>query len=386
MLWVEADLRSNLARSRLLAGLALVAAYVVVGRLGLLLAVPPGYATAIFPPAGIAMAAMFIGGRVTLPWIFLGSFLLNLWAGYSADRGLNALAVAVALVIASASMLQAAIGGSALRRLVGYPASLDNGRDLARFFLSAPVLCLISATLSLGGMAALGAIDSSDLPTSWLTWWIGDTLGVLLLLPIIMIAAGEPRALWRGRTLPVAVPLLLFFALFVAIFNRVSVWENEQSLLEFRILSQQVLDRLQSRLGAQQVFLEQLSRSFVGPARLARDDFHSLVQDLLSRFPFIQAVEWAPRIDEAHRAEFEAAQRPDAPGFEIRELDDRGTLRSAGGRPELYPVTYIEPLHGNEPALGFDLASEPKRREAIARSIATASVTATAPIRLVQET
>src|SRR5205809_849730 len=82
-----------------------------------------------------------------------------------------------------------------LRRLVGYPASLDNGRDLARFFLSAPVLCLASATFSLGGMAALGAIDASDLPTSWLTWWIGDTLGVLLLLPIMMIAAGKPRAL-----------------------------------------------------------------------------------------------------------------------------------------------------------------------------------------------
>src|SRR6266404_842826 len=379
MLWVEADLRSKLARSRLLAGLALVAVYVIAGRLGLLLAVPPGYATAIFPPAGIAMAAMFIGGRATLPWIFLGSFLLNLWAGYSADRGLNALAVEVALVIASASILQAAIGGSALRRLVGYPASLDTGRDLARFFLSAPVLCLISATLSLGCMAALGAIDSSDLPTSWLTWWIGDTLGVLLLLPIIMIAAGEPRTLWRSRTLPVAVPLLLFFALFVAIFNRVSVWENEQSLLEFRILSQQVLDRLQSRLGAQQVFLEQLNRFFVGPARLKRDDFHGLLQDLLLGFPFIQAVEWAPRVDDAHRAEFEAAQRRDSPGFEIRELAETGPLRRASRRPEFYPVTFLEPLHGNQSALGFDLISEPNRREAIVRAIDTARVTATAP-------
>jgi hypothetical protein len=44
--------------------------YVVSGKLTLLLAVPPGYASPIFPPAGIAIAAMLIGGSGTLPWTF----------------------------------------------------------------------------------------------------------------------------------------------------------------------------------------------------------------------------------------------------------------------------------------------------------------------------
>lgn len=109
-------------------------AYVIAGRLGLCLAVPPGYATAIFPPAGIAVAAMFIGGGFTLPWTFAGSLVLNLWVGGNLQPRLNVLAVAVALTIAAASVLQAAIGGWSLRRLIGYPTTLDNGRDLARFF------------------------------------------------------------------------------------------------------------------------------------------------------------------------------------------------------------------------------------------------------------
>jgi hypothetical protein len=50
----------------------LAASYVATGRLGLLLAVPPGYATAIFPPAGIAAAAMLVAGPASLPWTFLG--------------------------------------------------------------------------------------------------------------------------------------------------------------------------------------------------------------------------------------------------------------------------------------------------------------------------
>ena len=61
----------------------LTVAYTVSGKLGLMLAVPPGYASPIFPAAGIAVTAAMIAGRATLPWIFLGSFLLNLWTGRS---------------------------------------------------------------------------------------------------------------------------------------------------------------------------------------------------------------------------------------------------------------------------------------------------------------
>ena len=65
----------------------LAVGYLASGKLALLLAVPPGYASPIFPPAGISVAAMLIGGPATLPWTFLGSFLLNLWTGYVAGTG-----------------------------------------------------------------------------------------------------------------------------------------------------------------------------------------------------------------------------------------------------------------------------------------------------------
>ncbi len=368
---------------RLLAGAALAFTYVIAGRLGLLLAVPPGYATAIFPPAGIAVAAAFIGGSITLPWTFLGSFLLNIWIG-SAHHGLNRTAIAVALVIAGASTLQAAVGGWALRRFVSYPTALDTGRDVARFFLSAPVVSLTSATLSLAGMGLLGAIDVADLGTSWFTWWMGDTLGVLLFLPLVMLFAGEPRDAWKARARPVALPMILFFALFVAIFTRVSNWENQELLLEFRLWSQQIIDNLQAQLHAQEAFLEQVGASFAGPAPLSREDFSVRVQKLLTRFPAIQAIEWAPRVLAADRNAFEAAQQQDLPGFAIRERGETGALRPAGNRAEYYPVTYLEPLNGNRPALGFDLLSNPVRRAAILRTFATGHVSASAPIRLVQ--
>jgi signal transduction histidine kinase/ActR/RegA family two-component response regulator/sensor domain CHASE-containing protein len=373
------------AGRRFFAHLSLMLAYIVTGKLALLLAVPPGYASPIFPPAGIAVAATLISGPATLPWISLGSLLLNVWTGYSVSHQLDETGCAAAIVIATASMGQAWVGGSVLRRAIGYPSPLDNSRDLSLFLLLSPLFCLTSATLSLAGLSALGVVQLTDLATSWISWWIGDTLGVLLVLPLMLVLAGKPRALWRGRARRVALPMLLFFVLFTAIFIRVSKWEHEEALLEFRLLSQQTIDRIRAGLEEQGIFLEQLERSFSGPAALSRADFQHLVQSLLQRLPMIQAVKWAPQIEYPLRATFEAAQQSELPGFEIREVDPSGRRQRAGERARYFPVTYVEPLKGNEHIVGFDLASEAGRRAAVEVTLDTGTITATPPIRLVQE-
>jgi signal transduction histidine kinase len=370
----------------LLISSGLAVTYVLTGWLGLRLAVPPGYATAIFLPAGLAVSAVLIVGAPSLPGTFLGSLILNLWVGYSIAHQFDTAAAASAVVIALASMLQAMVGGFVLRRAIGYPGRLDNGRDLLRFLLLSPAVCLTSATLSLGSMWALGTISRQDLPTSWMTWWIGDTLGVLVVLPLTFVLVGEPRQLWRRRAPYVALPMMLFFALFVAIFIRLSSWENDQSLLEFRMRSQQLADSAQASLEEQSVFLEQLGSVFSTRGDvLRRDDFHILADKLLQRFSTIQAIEWAPRVGAVDRDPFEMAQAAELPGFMIRERAGAGVLRAAEPRAYYYPVTYLEPLADNEEAVGFDLASDAVRRTAIETTITTGKVTATAPLRLVQE-
>jgi signal transduction histidine kinase len=327
-----------------------------------------------------------MAGAATLPWTFLGALLLNLWVAAGIAHRLDPPGIAAALVIAAGSTLQAGLGGAVLRRAIGYPAPLDNGRDLLRFLLISPAICLVSATLSLTGMLALGAVAASQLGPSWATWWVGDTLGVLVFLPLMLVLAGEPRALWRRRAPFVAAPMLLSFALFVAIFARVSSWEHDRSLLELRMRSQHLADMMQASLEEQSVFLEQLGGALmVRRLPLTRDGFRELVHKLLQRFPTIQAVEWAPRVAAADRDAFEAERRGEIPGFTIRERDAAGELRPAGERAQFFPVTYFEPLAGNEEAVGFDLASDSDRQAAIEAATASGNVTATAPIRLVQE-
>ena len=247
---------------------------------------------------------------------------------YAIGNHIGIISIAAAVAIALASMLQAAVGGTVLRRAIGYPASLDNPRDLLLFLVLSPIFCLTSATLSLSGMWALGAVQPNDLLINWTTWWVGDTLGVLVALPLMLVIVGEPRSLWRSRAAFVALPMVLCFGLFVAIFIRVNSWENDQSLLEFRLRSQQLADNMKATLEEQLGFLDQLSNVFVGGHEpVSRRDFHDLVQTLLRRFPTVQSVEWAPRVQSTNRARFEAAQQSDSPGFLIREWT------AAGQRP-----------------------------------------------------
>lgn len=106
----------------------------------------------------------------------------------------------------------------------------------------------------------------------------------------------------------------------------------------------------------------------------------------LRRHPGIRALEWVPRVSAAERPGFEdAARREGFRGFSIRELSEHGRMIPAGARDEHFPVHFIEPMEGNEAALGFDLASDATRRRALEASRETGEMRATAGIALVQE-
>ncbi len=374
------------AREKVLACLVLFVVYVVAGRAGLLLSVSPGYATAVFLPAGLAVAGMYLGGPFTLVGTFFGSFVLNVWVGSLIRGQFDSADITTGAVIALASATQAAIGGTLLRRAIGHASSLDMPRELLYFLLLTPIFCLTSATLSVAGVWAVSGVKSIDILANWVIWWVGDILGVLVGLPVVLVFAGQPRELWRSRALSVAVPMILSYGLFIAIFVLVSGWEKGQSLLEFQLRSQQLVDTIRSTLEKQAGFIEQLSNGFTS-RRLAMDrqDFHNLVEKLLERFPTVQAVEWVPRVKSRERQSFETAQQSNVPNFAIRERNASGGLIPASVKDQYYPVTFVEPLAGNEPAVGFDLASNPNRNKAIETAFATDKVTATAPVRLVQE-
>jgi signal transduction histidine kinase/DNA-binding NarL/FixJ family response regulator len=119
---------------------------------------------------------------------------------------------------------------------------------------------------------------------------------------------------------------------------------------------------------------------------ISRVEFREFVSGTLSRRPELQGLAWDPRVPGGARAEWEArAQNDGFRAFQFVEQEKDGRLVPAGERPEYFPVYFMEHLRRNEPALGFDLWSEDRRRAALERARDTGLATATPPIRLVQE-
>ena len=188
----------------------LAVAYIATARLGLALGLPPDHkVTAIWPPSGIAFAAVLIFGLRVWPGIWLGAFLANLWDAFDPDRtGALGTHVLCAAAIAVGSTLQGLAGAGLVRRFVGTGYPLDRPRDVFRFAAVAPAMCLIASTIGVATLCASGVVPWGAFGAKWWTWWLGDTVGVLVLAPALLAhARPRPTGSRIGRE-PV-----LFFAL-----------------------------------------------------------------------------------------------------------------------------------------------------------------------------
>ena len=143
-----------------------------------------------------------------------------------------------------------------------------------------------------------------------------------------------------------------------------------------------IADSIENNLRA----LRALRALFENSDGVGHHEFETFTTLIFSENPGIQALEWIPRVSDAQREAYEQAARRDGlEGFQITELDSNGEATHAGHRAEYFPVFYVEPLGGNERALGFDLASSTPRAEALAEARDSGQMVATPAITLVQE-
>src|SRR5437868_2699250 len=127
---------------------AAAAIYGLAGRLALWMAIPPGYATAVWPAAGLGLICVLVWGKRAAAGIVIGSLLVNIATGFDGSSALAiARSVAIAGAIGTGAALQCSIGAALIRRIVGFPSGLHDERDIVWFIvLGGPVACLASAT------------------------------------------------------------------------------------------------------------------------------------------------------------------------------------------------------------------------------------------------
>jgi signal transduction histidine kinase len=139
----------------------------------------------LWPPAGVAVAGLLLFGKKTWPAIPIAGFLLK-WTGGQ----LNAATAGILLAQTSAPLLAASL---LLRHT--FDSGLRRVRDvLALIFLGGAVSMLASASIGTAALASTGVLPRPLWFRSWLVWWIGDAMGVILVAPLLLALASRSRA------------------------------------------------------------------------------------------------------------------------------------------------------------------------------------------------
>lgn len=365
----------------------LVAAlYATCGGLALLLAIPPGYAAPFWPAAGVAAGAVLVRGTGVWPGIFLGSLIINAWVGRDAIAGGDVGALAASALIAAGAVLQAIVSGELIRRFAPGSQSLDNSPRIAKFLLlTGPVACLVNATIGPTVLRIFGVIAGNEWTFNWWSWWVGDTIGVILVAPLAIIWSGGAGRAWKRGRLHITLPAALAVVLVVLTFVSASHREQRRIDAEFdsaaRVLDVSLRQRLEVVLDA----VVSLQGLYDSSHVVTRDEFRAFTRRILDRHPELLALSWNAHVTQQSRPLFEGTAIGDGRRLAFFEHDERGERVPSPPKPSYTIVTFIEPFERNAAAIGFDVSSEPVRRAAIERAIVLRSPAATGRLHLVQD-
>lgn len=130
--------------------------------------------------------------------------------------------------------------------------------------------------------------------------------------------------------------------------------------------------------------IDALKNFFDNSLHVEPDEFQQFTTRLIKSHPSIKALEWVPHISHAERADYDRTNHYFGHQLNITERDETGNLIPAKTRPFYFPVSFVEPVRGNENAFGFDLASNDKRLAALNMAKETSNIAITASIQLVQ--
>ena len=211
---------------KLAAVISLTVIYFFAGKLGLSLAFVNPSATAVWPPAGIALAAFLILGDDVWPAILLGAFLVNITtSGFALPS----------LAIAMGNTIEGLVGAYLVNRYANGSKAFARAQDVLKFTILAGLVgTVVSATIGVTSLIWGGLAPQSDFLAVWSTWLLGDATGILIVAPLLILWASGPKLAWTPTLVAEAVFMLLSSVLVaIVVFGNQSLIGATDYPLEF---------------------------------------------------------------------------------------------------------------------------------------------------------
>jgi signal transduction histidine kinase len=186
--------------------------YFVAGYCSLKLAFVNPSASAVWPPAGIALAALIVFGYRMWPAIFVGAFVVNVATTGNFFTSFG---------IAGGNTLEALCGAWLVNQFAGGEQVFDRPQNVFKFALAALISTAISPSVGLTSLALGSYAQWSNYWQIWMTWWLGDVSGDLVVAPLLLLwsVPSTLRKWSRGQAFEVGVLLLLLIVLAEIVFG-----------------------------------------------------------------------------------------------------------------------------------------------------------------------
>ena len=202
-------------QSRRFSGLPLIVVfaiiYLIAGKIGLHLASLHASASPVWPPAGIALAAMLLLGYRAWPAIFIGAFVVNLTTAGT---------VGTSLAIATGNTLEAVAGAWLVNRFAGGRNVFDRPQGVFKFALAVAISAVLSPAFGVTSLALEGFADWTKYGAIWFTWWLGDVTGDLIFTPLVLLWGMRWKITWKEEeAIEVGVLLLSLTLLSAVVFG-----------------------------------------------------------------------------------------------------------------------------------------------------------------------
>ncbi|WP_438970330.1 EAL domain-containing protein [Methylophaga sp.] len=341
----------------LFANVILTLAYFASGQLVGLLSLPPVDATPLWVPAGIAVTAVLIWGYRLLPGAFLGDFLIGLQLnGWTDLNGLS-----LAFLWGLQSLLLAAIARWILVRFIDWPNSLVKESHILKFFLITAVIApLIPTGLIIGGQLLLDELTSLSVANSFLIWWLGTAMGIVIVSPIMLSLFAHPRSSWRPRVITVSIPMIVLLALFLVMLDAARDRENDLNQTRFNASAGLVNSLIENEVAFHRSVLKSSQAYFQNSVDVTKEEFDHFLRDAVDQQQDIEIVAWLEFVPKGEQFEFE-----DENDIAIRQYDEANQLLvyKTSNAPSLV-VKYLETEQSSmfNNMLGLDICTNAHRR------------------------
>jgi len=362
--------------------------YAVSGKLGFMVATDSEFATVIWPPSGIALGIMLVWGYRVWPGVLLGSILIN-FSLTGADLSIEAMFSgkgATALVTGLGATLQAVAQTFLILKIFGFPVRIERGRDALLFLLiSGPICCVVSASVGTFAYHVVFQSAHSTAWMTWMTWWVGDTFGVIAFMPLVIIVFS--RFLQGNKVQSRDVPLSTASCIAV-------VLSITMTLVAWKVMTLYITEKNRS------TFVD-LTHETEKAVLYRLDSYGNGLLGAASFFAgskYIDQLEWANFVDSMQIEKKYSGMNgigfiKPVPADSIAGYVDRirrGGVEDFSIKPDMnaenfFIIQYIEPIKNNRQARGLNIAFEKRRYEAAVHAIDTGHPTITRPIVLVQD-